>query len=147
LQLDRNSAGAHGQLGSGKIHLGRADETEGHIREAMRLSPRDTYVYLWCLLAGIAKLHLGANEEAVAWLRRSVEANANYAPPHFSLAAALAHLGRQPEARSEVQVGLAIDPTFSISRFRSGASTNYPSVIAGRERHMDGMRRAGVPEG
>ena len=88
LALDRNLAHAHNLLGLGKIFIGRAEETEAHVAEALRLSPRDTMAYLWMNVAGMAKLHLGSYEKAVAWLRRSVEANRNY-PFIFHLAAAL----------------------------------------------------------
>ena len=37
LALDRNLAIAHGIIGYGKLLMGRAAETEGHIREAFRL--------------------------------------------------------------------------------------------------------------
>jgi hypothetical protein len=40
--LDRNLAHAHSVIGAGKIYIGRAEETEAHIGEALRLSPRDT---------------------------------------------------------------------------------------------------------
>ena len=43
LALDRNLAIAHGIIGLGKSFMGRAAETEGHIREAFRLSPRDIF--------------------------------------------------------------------------------------------------------
>ena len=46
------------------------------------------------MFAGFAKLQLGADAEAVAWLRRRIEANRNYPRAHFHLAAALALLGR-----------------------------------------------------
>ena len=94
LELDRNLAAAHAQIGNGKIQLGQAEDTEAHIREALRLSPRDTFAPLWCYFAGAAKLRLGAEEEAVAWLRRSVEINRSFPRSHFYLAAALARLGR-----------------------------------------------------
>ena len=42
LALDRNLADAHSGIGFGKIFIGRAEETEAHIAEALRLSPRDT---------------------------------------------------------------------------------------------------------
>jgi TolB-like protein len=45
LALDRNLASAHGQIGIAKNFLGRAAETEGHILEAFRLSPRDIFAY------------------------------------------------------------------------------------------------------
>ena len=74
--------------------FGRAEETEAHINEALRLSPRDTNAYLWLQIAGVAKFLVGSDEEAVARLRRSIETNRNYPMAHFYLAAALAHLGR-----------------------------------------------------
>ena len=94
LDLDRNLAAAHAQIGNGKLLLGKPEETEAHIQEALRLSPRDTHVYLWCMFAGLAKFHLGREEEAVVWLRRSVDANRNFPSSRFILAAALARLGR-----------------------------------------------------
>jgi hypothetical protein len=42
---------------------------------------------------------------------------------------------------------LALEPTFTIHRFRAGAASNQPAYLAGRERMYDGMRRAGVLEG
>ena len=42
LALDRNLADAHGFIGLGKYQSGRSEEVEGHIQEALRLSPRDT---------------------------------------------------------------------------------------------------------
>jgi tetratricopeptide (TPR) repeat protein len=146
LELNRNLAEAHGQIGAAKILLGKAEDAEAHIHEALRLSPRDTLVYLWCMFAGIAKLHLGKEEEAVAWLRRSIETNSNNPSSHFLLAAALARLGKLAEARSEVQAGLAINPSFTIARVRASASGDHPAVVAGRERFIDGLRKAGAPE-
>ena len=147
LELDRNLAGAHAAIGNGKIQLGQAEDTEAHIQEALRLSPRDTYAYLWFFIAAAAKLRLGREEEAVAWLRRSVEANPSFPGSHFLLAAALARLGRLPEASSEAQAGLAISPTFTISRYRASApSDDNPAQIAGYERIIDGLRKAGFPE-
>ena len=78
LELDRNLADAHANIGLGKISIGRAEETEAHIAEALRLSPRDTWAYIWMTRAGLAKLQLGGWEQAVAWYRRSIEANRNF---------------------------------------------------------------------
>ena len=67
LALDRNLASAHAAIGMGKILDGRAEDTEAHIAEALRLSPRDTLAYVWMTNAGTAKNHLGGYEQAVAW--------------------------------------------------------------------------------
>jgi tetratricopeptide (TPR) repeat protein len=75
LALDRNLAPAAASIGFGKILIGRAEETEAHISEALRLSPRDTAAYVWLTHAGMASNHLGGWEQAIAWCRRAVEVN------------------------------------------------------------------------
>jgi TolB-like protein/Flp pilus assembly protein TadD len=147
LALDRNLAHAHPMIGVGKLFIGRGEETEAHIKEALRLSPRDTYAFVWMQFAGLAKLALGSDEEAVARLRRAVEINRNHPMAHFYLAAALAHLGRHVEARAAAQDGLALNPTFTVSRLRASVPSDNPTYLAQRERLFDGMRKAGVPEG
>jgi tetratricopeptide (TPR) repeat protein len=149
LALDRNLAGAHALVGIAKVLLGRSAETEPHINEALRLSPRDTIAYRWMVWAGVAKAHLNADAEALVWLRRGLDANRNYAFAHFNLAAALARLGELGEARATVQAGPTLDPSFTISRFRDAANarSDNPTFLVGRGRTVEGMRLAGVPEG
>jgi TolB-like protein/class 3 adenylate cyclase len=136
LALDPNLATAHGLMGLAKIYVGHPEETEAHENEALRLSPRDSFAWLWLHFAGAAKLNLGAGEEAVALFRRSIENNRTNPLTHFFLAATLANLGRLEEARAEAKAGLALDPGFSIARFRRGAGDFL----------NDGLRKAGVPE-
>ena len=100
-------------IGFGKIFIGRAEEMEAHIAEALRLSPRDTMAFIWMTNVGLAKNLMGNWEQAVAWFRRAIEANRNYPPAYFNLAAALAQLGRLDEAHSAVNAGLAINPAFT----------------------------------
>jgi hypothetical protein len=92
---------------------------------------------------GNAKAQLGADEEAVTWVRRGLEANRNLAVGHFFLAAALAQLDRPDEARAAALSGLALGPSFTIRHYRVGAATDYPTYLAGRERICEGMRRPG----
>jgi TolB-like protein/class 3 adenylate cyclase len=146
LALDPNLAAAHGRIGFAKMVLGRAEETERHIREALRLSPRDPLAYLWTLFAGMAKLYIGKDEDAIAWLRRSIEFNPNISTAQFHLAAALARLGNLDEAQKVVAAGLALDPAFTIGQFQANPSSKDPIFLAERERAIEGMRKAGVPE-
>jgi TolB-like protein/class 3 adenylate cyclase len=148
LALNRNLADAHANIGLGKIVIGRAEETEAHIAEALSLSPRDTWAYLWMNFAGAAKLYLGKWEQAIAWFRRSIEANRNIWITYFNLAAALAQLGRLDGAHAAVKAGLALSPAFSVSRARADwtAISDDPTFLAGLEPILEGMRKAGVPE-
>ena len=148
LELDRNLAEAHANIGFGKIFIGRAEETEPHVGEALRRSPRDTYAYIWIARAGLAKLHLGDWEQAIARYRRSIETNRNFPYIHFVLGAALAQLGRLDEAHSATKTGLALIPTFSVARFHAtwSAMSYDPTYLAQLEPILEGMRNAGTPE-
>jgi TolB-like protein/class 3 adenylate cyclase/Tfp pilus assembly protein PilF len=147
LAMDRNLARAHALMGLAKLFLGRGEETEPHVNEAFRLSPRDTFAPEWLVYVGLAKVQLGADAEAVVWLRRGLDANRNYSLAHFQLAAAFARLGKLDEAWAAVNSGLALDPRFTIRRLRANAPSDNPIYLAGRERLVEGMRLAGVPEG
>ena len=148
LKLDKNLASAHGCIGLGKLYVGRPEETEAHIVEALRLSPRDTLAYAYMQFVGVAKIFLGVDDQAVAWLRRSIESNRNFPQSHFYLAVALARLGRLDEARSAVKAGLALNPALTVSRLGTTLTTasDDPTFLAGCERLLDGLRKAGMPE-
>jgi TolB-like protein/Tfp pilus assembly protein PilF len=144
--LDRNLADAHALAGAMKIFLGRAEETEGHIVEAMRLSPRDTLLRVFHLYIGAANFYLGQLDRAVDHLRKSVEISPDYEIAYFYLAGALALLDRHVEGAEALVAGQRLSPGFSISRFRTQAIGNNPIYLAQRERLYAGMRKAGVPE-
>lgn len=145
LALDRNLATAHGWIGLGKNNLGRAEETETHIMEAFRLSPRDHKASSWMNTAGVAQSYLGADEAAVHWFKRSIEINRNVAPfVYFYLAAALAHLGQVDEARASMRAGLILTPDFSIAQFHASSPTDHPTCLAQRARIAEGLRKAGL---
>jgi TolB-like protein/class 3 adenylate cyclase/tetratricopeptide (TPR) repeat protein len=146
LALDPNLARARALVGIAYVFIGRAAETEAHIREAQRLSPRDAHTHMWLLHAGAAKSCLGEYDEALPWLRKSINANRNNPWAYFYLAACLAYLGRLDEARREVMAGIAVNPKFTIKRFRAGAQSDNAAFLAQRERVAEGMRKAGLPE-
>jgi len=67
LTLDRNLARSHASIGIAKFYLGRGEETEAHMVQALRLSPRDTQAYIWSMFVGLAKILHGADAEALVW--------------------------------------------------------------------------------
>jgi TolB-like protein/Flp pilus assembly protein TadD len=144
LALDPNLARARAYIGLVKGYAGLAEEAESHVLEALRLSPRDPLTFMWFAIAGSGKLSLGEYEQALPWLRKSIEANRNSPLPRFYNAATLAQLGRLEEARAEVQAGLALDPKFTIARYRAGAKSDNPTYLARLERICESLRKAGV---
>jgi tetratricopeptide (TPR) repeat protein len=146
LVLDRNCVWAHYHIAMAKYFSGRNDETEAHILEALRLSPRDRSAGFWLGLVGLATLGAGRDEEATSWFRRSIEADPDLWLLHFLLAAASARLSHTEEAHNALRAGLELNPSFTITRFRSQTFSDHPVYLAGRERMYEGMRKAGIPE-
>ena len=147
LALDRNLAVAHAYIGMAKWFVGRGEETQGHIDEAFRLSPRDTLAYFWRALAGIAKSSLASMKrppQACVTQLKSME----ILPCITSTSRLrLAELGQLDEARIAAQKGLAIDPRFTILLYRNSTPSDNPTFLKARERIYVAMRKAGVPEG
>jgi adenylate cyclase len=147
LALNPNLAAAHAQIGLAKLLGGHFEETDSREGEALRASPRDTDANIWVAYIGLSKLYLGAYEDAVGFYRRSLELSPTYPLARFYLAVALVELDRLDEAKTEVKAALALNPGFTIRRYRAGAQSDNPVFLKGRERIIEDMRKAGVPEG
>ena len=148
LTLNPNLASAHAIIGLAKLYDGHPEETESHELEALRASPRDTDAYFWVGMDG--------RGQAVSWRLRgraqSVSPLDRTEPelPHARFtycAAILVELGRLDEAKSEVKAALALNPNFTLRRYRDAAQSDNPVFLKGRERIIEDMRKAGVPEG
>ena len=129
LALDGNLAEAYAFIGDGKIYIGRAEETEAHVGEALRLSPRDTMAYACMNMVGLAKLHLSSWEQAVAVVSAVEGGQPKLSAQHFSIWPPRSHLGRLDEAHSAVKSGLALNPAlYRLPR---------PRCLDGEERRPD----------
>jgi TolB-like protein len=147
IDLDSNLALAHAFLGNIKFVLGRAGETSGHVKEAMRLSPRDPILFHWHFLIGTADVYLGRIVRGVESLRKSVEIYPNWPHAQFALAGALGMAGRLAEATEVCAVAWRLAPSFTIAKFRTEAKSDNLVYLAQREYLYQGLRLAGAPEG
>jgi TolB-like protein/Flp pilus assembly protein TadD len=145
--LDSNLAEAHAYIGISKLYLGRAEETEVHVKYAMRLSPRDPFSDKWYLFIGVADLYLGKIEQAVNRLRKSVEINPSWGLYWYILSAALVRSGRQEEALAACSTGRRLAPNFTIGKLRAQPVSDSPVHLAHREQLYQALREVGVPEG
>ena len=139
LALDRNLAHAHSIIGFGKIFIGRAEETEAHIAEALRLSPRDT---TGLHLDDISRAWRSSTSAVTSKRSRGFDGRSRpteiFRHAYFHLAAALAQLGRLDEAHSAVKAGLALNPTYTISRVRAAwtAMSDDPTYLGRGRAHF-----------
>ena len=145
--MNPNLASAHALIGLAKLYDGHPEETESHVLEALRASPRDTDAYFWVGCMALAKLYLGAYEDALNLVSPLDRTEPELSHRTFHICAAvLVELGRLDEAKSEVKAGLALNPYFTLRRYRDGAQSDNPVFLKGRERIIEDMRKAGVPE-
>ena len=96
----------------------------------------------------LAKQHLGAYEDALNLYRRSFELNRNYATGRLRLMPLLwwslaGSMKREPKFKA----ALALNPDFTLRRYRDGAQSDNPAFLKRRERIIEDMRKAGAPEG
>jgi adenylate cyclase len=88
---------------------------------------------------GIALIELRRFDEAVVAARKALR-HTPYPGAYRCLACALAHLGRDAEAREAAALLLEVDPAFTISSWIArGGQSNARLMI-------EGLRKAGLPE-
>jgi adenylate cyclase len=119
---------------------GQDEEAIRSFERTIRLSPLDPLLYTTFLGMGIALIGLRRFDEAVEAAKKALRKNPSFAPSYRCLAAALAHLGREAEAREAVARQLELEPNFRISKFLA------PEVKSHAQLFIEGMRKAGLPE-
>jgi adenylate cyclase len=143
IECNPSLALAYGILGNFLATLRRPGEAIAALEKAMRLSPRDPF--LFAFLSGVALAHFAAGryEDAVDWARRSLRRRTDWMDPHHVLAASYAHLGRLDEARAALAEAFRLQPGFSLDTFERIFTSADPDFT---ERYLGGLRKAGLKE-
>jgi tetratricopeptide (TPR) repeat protein len=79
-------------------HSGRGDEAVAPINEALRLSPRDQFNFLWHYLMGFALFVAGRYQEALECTDKALRENSSVPGISRLRAACLSRVGRIDEA-------------------------------------------------
>jgi TolB-like protein/DNA-binding winged helix-turn-helix (wHTH) protein/cytochrome c-type biogenesis protein CcmH/NrfG len=125
------------------VHSGDSEAAIGFFEQARRLNPFDPRGYI--TLNGIAMAHFHAErmEQAEHWSRRALAERPTWHVARRYHAAALAYLGRVEEARAEIAALLVMQPNSSLTRSRT-ARFRFSTMS---ELYLDGLKKAGLPEG
>lgn len=142
LQLAPNSALVLFYGGWTRLYAGDWQAAIERIERAMRLSPVDPLTFHFIGALAAARFIGGQYEEAADCARRAIRARPTYLAAHLGLAASLARLGRLEEAGEAVRTLLAVAPGETLASI--AAHTALRGAV--RERYLDALRRAGVPE-
>ena len=133
----------HYALGLAFLWAGRATEGIPNCNTAISLSPHDPTRWAFCMLKAWCHYQLGNYGDAERWAREAVRARTQEFWPHSVLAVVLVELDRPEEARIAVDEVRRLNPGVSISLFER--VTQYQDVGT-REKFIDGLRKAGLPE-
>jgi adenylate cyclase len=129
--------------------LGRPDRALELADKAIRLSPRDPYLWVFFHDKGWAFFMKGEYGQAIEWLRRATAIG----PHNFTLlllSSSLALTGHHTEAHESMKRYLALDSVKSTTiaqlRVQQLSLADNPDWVAYNERLFDGLRQAGMPE-
>ena len=107
---------------------------------AIRMSPIDPRLHVLLTGMGMAFIELRRFDEAIVAGKKAQRQNPSYSAAYRCLASALAHLGRDAEAREAAERVLELDPAFTISARMGRRRQAHLKLL------IEGLRKAGLPE-
>ena len=143
---DRNFAEAYATMGLAKILSGKSAEAFAPNQQAIRLSPKDTLLNVWYFNICHAHTHLAHWEQSVEWCNKSI-AHGPFWIAYADIAASYAWLGRQVEAQNAVAELLKLMPGFTVQKWANIGWSDNPTFLVEYGRIVEGLRKAGLPEG
>ena len=144
---DRNNVDAHAAAGLFKVFLGRSEDGFAGLETALRLSPRDRRLPYWQQYVCHLHTHLAQWEQAIEWCNKARAGNPTDFYPLVDLAAANAWAGHDKEAKEAAAQLQKVYPGFTVQTWAGVHWTDDPTFNAQYSRIVEGLRKAGVPEG
>ena len=146
IELGHGWGMAYARMGIINALLGQPEETRRLVDKAIRLSPRDGNLGEWYYHIGIASFMMDQLGDTILWLRRSIEADPELGFNHCALAAAYSLDGRLEEAKAALSECERLRPGVTINKLRASPYSTHPTYLTWRERFLDALRKAGMPE-
>ncbi len=136
--VDPNSALSHDATGRAEAYSGHCEEAIAHVKEAFRLSPRDPARALWHMDMGLGELCREHLDAAAQEFRQAIDGGFRTYLTYAFLAASVALLGKDAEAKTALAEARRLNPQFSIKWYLA----RNPSMPT----QLEGFRKAGLPE-
>jgi tetratricopeptide (TPR) repeat protein len=147
---DPNNANAIAYVGFWKMFLGRSEDGVAGVEQALRLSPHDFQEPIWQLHLCYLHNHLAQWDQSIAWCEKALASNVRERQGALeALAAAYAWAGQDKEAKRAAAELLELDSSFTVQAFERGSAraSDDPTFLAQHQRVVEGLRKAGLPEG
>jgi adenylate cyclase len=147
IALDPNNANAHAFVGFLKVFFGRAEDGLAEVETAFRLSPRDPSAPWWQFYMCVLHNHLEQWEQAIPRCEKSIAGIPQVFFPYVELAAAYAWAGHDKEAKETVAQLQKVQPGYTVQTWAGRHMSDDPTYKAQYQRVVEGLRKAGLPEG
>jgi adenylate cyclase len=137
--LNSTSFRAWEERGWAYLTAGQPEEASRSFERRIRLSPFGPLLFATFAGMSVAFIGLGRFDEAVSAAKKAVRQNPLFPFSYRCLASALAHLGREAEARGQWRSAR------TRTRFSHSERVARGDVL-GLQLYIDGLRKAGLPE-
>ena len=141
MALNPNNGIVYVALGRSFVLAGKPEEAIPVFKNGLRIDPLAPYLNLVNL--GEVNRMMGRYEEAISYSKKALQGRPNGRTPRLNLMASLAALGRDEEARAEVEEYLKIDPDFSLEKFAEAENLQHKKEDTAR--YIELLRKAGLP--
>ena len=141
IDLNPNLTWAHGNLGLALAFSGRGDEALAPFNEALRLSPRDQFNFLWHYLMGFALFIAGRYQEALGCTEKALRENSSVPGIYRLRTACLSQLGRVDEAKAALADFLRLVPDANVASTTAQVPLKRPEDL---ERYIEALKRVGL---
>jgi TolB-like protein/DNA-binding winged helix-turn-helix (wHTH) protein len=142
LRADPSFAGAYLPMAVAEGLLGHHEEAMSDLKQAMRISPRDSSIGVWYMEMGRQLFALGQHEDAIQEGLKAVDSGYRTVLAYAALAAFYAAADKMPEAKSALAQAVNLNPKLSVAMFRAHNSA-FVDVPPG---FREALVRAGLPE-
>ena len=142
LRADPSLANAYLPMAFGEGLLGHYEQSISDLKQAMRISPRDSHIGLWYMDMGRYLLALGRYDEALQEGLKAINSGYHTVLSHTALAAFYAAVDKMPEAKAALAEAMNLNPKLSVAWFRAHNSAFVDTGPGFREN----LIKAGLPE-
>ncbi len=143
LRADPSLANAYMPMAFGESLLGHHEESISDLKQAMRISPRDSHIGLWHMDMGRQLLALGRYDAAIQEGLKAIDSGYHTVLSYTALAAFYAAADKTPEAKAALAEAMNLNPKLSVAWFHAHNSAFVdapPSVF------REALIKAGLPE-
>jgi adenylate cyclase len=141
IEINPNNATAYAALGN-VLCTKNPDESIECNKKALRINPRDPTNYFQYSALAWAYFMKGKYSEAINWIKKAIQMNPYYRPPHTYLITSLVKLNKLEEAKAAWEYYLEYYPDETISKIKNYFSWDKRGV----DHIFQALSKIGVPD-